>query len=221
MNLKPDLNAPLLAIDTATPACSIALCHNGEITGETYAGKARHTEVILPMIDEFLRAQGLTVRELAGIIVGIGPGAFTGLRVGAAVASALAFAASIPVGKLSSLALLAAGIKPEKQKVLALLDARMGQCYAGFYQTSPLEMLDKEALVKPAALTPAWLQEADVIAGPGLVYGEEIAGGDAALLPDKLPDAKDAFAALPLVTWQSATDAIDLHYLRDDITQHD
>lgn len=145
-----------------------------------------------------------------------GPGAFTGLRVGASVAAGLAAANQTPIGKLSSLALLAASAE-QSGEVVALLDARMGQCYAGFYHfAEQVVALGADRLATVDSLPLTWRQ-AETAVGPGLIY----AGMSARrCLPQCLPQARFAFRLLDLVRWQSADQMLDLDYLRDEVTQH-
>ena len=87
----------ILALDTSTEYCSIALSLDGEILSrETLAGQ-RHSELILPMLQRMLAETGLTLAQLDGIAFGAGPGSFTGLRIACGVAQGLAFGADLPV----------------------------------------------------------------------------------------------------------------------------
>lgn len=228
---NPDLSRPLLAIDTSTPACSVALSVNNCITQRFHHGHAKHTELLLPMVDALLREAQLTVADLAGIVLSAGPGAFTGLRVGASVAAGLAAAFNTPIGRLSSLALLAAQVcrathLPQGERdftITALLDARMNQCYAGHYwlaQNGVIEALAPDCLCQAADLPLQWTTSTDIYLGTGLVYGDDLPLADKVVMADTLPHACDAFAVLNLVDWQDALTPIDIYYLRDDITQH-
>lgn len=121
----------ILALDSATEACSAALFVDGRI-GERYVVIGRgHAERLLPMADELLSAAGLAPRDLDAIAFGRGPGGFTGLRIAAGVAQGLAAGAGRPVLPVSNLAAVAAGCARETGApfVLACLDARMGEVY--------------------------------------------------------------------------------------------
>lgn len=217
----PDLTLPLLAIDTATPACSVALRIDGRIFKASHDGPLRHTKVILKLVDRCLQEAAITARDLGAVTFCAGPGAFTGLRVGAAVAAALATGAEVPLGGVSSLAVLAAGITGEKQvRVLALLDARMKQCYAGFYSVgATVRALGDDRLSAPEELPHEWLDSADKVIGPGLVYRERFTRPAREELPDLRPQAHNLFRCLTLVTWQSALSPIELRYLRDEVAR--
>jgi tRNA threonylcarbamoyladenosine biosynthesis protein TsaB len=122
----------LLAIETATDACSAALSIDGEIRERFEITPRGHTERILPMIDELLAEAGVTIGQMDALAFGRGPGAFTGVRIAVGVAQGIAFAADLPVVPVSTLAALAQGVVADK--VLAALDARMDEVYWGAYQ---------------------------------------------------------------------------------------
>jgi tRNA threonylcarbamoyladenosine biosynthesis protein TsaB len=128
----------LLAIDTATEACSAALGCNGAIIERSEIAPRRHAELILPMIESLLAEAGLARRDLDGIAVGRGPGAFTGVRLAISVAQGLALGLDVPVVPVSSLAALAlaapAAADEREDAILAAIDARMGEVYAGAFR---------------------------------------------------------------------------------------
>jgi len=128
----------LLAIDTSTESCSAALLCGGALSERSELAPRRHAELILPMIDSLLIEAGLSRRQLDGIAVGRGPGAFTGVRLGISVAQGLALGLDIPVVPVSSLAALAHEAPGEADNaILAVIDARMGEIYAGAFRRSP------------------------------------------------------------------------------------
>lgn len=118
----------ILALETATEACSAAVWHDGQVVERFELGR-RHSERILSMVDEVLVESGYTLGQMDALAFGRGPGSFTGLRIGAGVAQGLAFGADLPVVPVSTLAALAQG--QNTTQVLAALDARMGQVYWG------------------------------------------------------------------------------------------
>lgn len=124
----------LLAIETSTDACSATLYLDGETRSRFELAPRRHAALILPMVDELLGEAGLGLGGLEAIAFGRGPGAFTGLRIAAGVAQGLAFAAGLPVVPVSTLAALAQQLMPERERVIAALDARMGEVYWGAYE---------------------------------------------------------------------------------------
>lgn len=122
----------LIAFDTATEWCTAALWLDGGVhVREQHAGQ-RHSDLLLPMLSDLLAEAGLDWRDLDGLAFGVGPGSFTGLRIAASVAQGLALAAELPVVGISTLAAMAE--EAGYEHVLACLDARMHEVYAGLYR---------------------------------------------------------------------------------------
>ena len=125
----------LLAIETATEACSVALIHGNELIARSEIAPRRHTELVLPMADALLAEAGIGRHALDAIAVGRGPGAFTGVRLGVSLAQGMALALDLPVITISSLAALALEAPEEDAAaILAVIDARMGEIYAACYR---------------------------------------------------------------------------------------
>lgn len=166
----------ILALDTATEACSAALSVDGTVS-ERYEVIGRgHAERLLPMVQELLAEAGLALAALDGIAFGRGPGSFTGLRIGAGVAQGLAFGAGLrvaPVSDLAALASRAATLRGERF-VLACLDARMAQVYWAAYDCA-----DPAA---PVALIPEAVSDPERVWLPG---GDRTRKGDSPLFPEK------------------------------------
>ncbi|ETN91493.1 UGMP family protein [Gammaproteobacteria bacterium MOLA455] len=133
--------ASILAIETSTAACSVALSV-GESTFSRYSEEPRsHTRLIMAMVDAVLLEAGIRVAMLDSIAVAVGPGSFTGLRIGFATAQGLAFGAQLPVIPVSTLHVMAQTYKRKYRGhdqpqglVMPLLDARMGEFNCGGYQ---------------------------------------------------------------------------------------
>lgn len=126
----------LIAFDTATEWCTAALWVDGAVTlREAHAGQ-RHSELLVPMVMDLLAEAGLGLGQLDGLAYGMGPGSFTGLRIACGVAQGLALGADLPVWGVSTLEALAEEARSQTgaERVLACLDARMGEVYAGLYQ---------------------------------------------------------------------------------------
>lgn len=122
----------ILALDTSTELCSVALWLDGQVLSRAELAGQRHSEMVLPMAQGLLAEAGLGLKELDGIAFGEGPGSFTGLRIGCGVAQGLAFGADLPVaGVCTLLALAEAAAAP---RVIACLDARMGEVYHAVYE---------------------------------------------------------------------------------------
>ena len=143
----------LLAIETATEACSAALWVNGEIIERYQFAPRRHNELILPMCEQVLSQAQLNLSGLDAIAFGCGPGAFTGVRIAASVAQAIALAHDLPVVPVSTLANLAfqAEVNPG-ELILPAIDARMDEIYWAVYKKNPvmqLELVKEEKVQAP------------------------------------------------------------------------
>lgn len=125
----------LLALDTSTEACSAALLCDGVTYSEFELAPRAHTKLILPMLEKVLQAAALSLQEMDAIVVGRGPGAFTGIRIGVGVAQGLAMSVDKPVIPVSTLAALAQQAYKQHghTHVLTALDARMNEVYWGQY----------------------------------------------------------------------------------------
>jgi tRNA threonylcarbamoyladenosine biosynthesis protein TsaB len=134
----------LLAIDTSSDACSAALMLEGRMISRFQIAPRRHADILLPMLDDVLDEAGIQLTQLDALAVGCGPGAFTGLRIAAGVIQGLAFAADLPVARISTLTALAQRGRREfgSDKVLCGFDARLGEVY-----WSACVLTDEEVMV--------------------------------------------------------------------------
>lgn len=123
----------ILGFDTSTEACSVGLYYNDNITSRTELTPRRHTECVLPWSEQLLEQAGCNKHELDAIAVGIGPGAFTGVRLAVSIAQGMALGLNIPVVAVSTLACIAQACRHDGP-IAVLIDARMDECYVGFYQ---------------------------------------------------------------------------------------
>lgn len=126
----------LLAIDTATDTCSVALVFGDRVEERAETVGQKHSERVLPMVQALLQQADLQLGDCAAIAFGSGPGAFTGLRIACGIAQGLAFGAGKPViavGNLEALALAAFKATPGVRRVLAAIDARMQEIYWAVY----------------------------------------------------------------------------------------
>jgi len=126
----------ILAVETCTDACSAAILDGEECRELFELAPRRHTALILPMVDSLLSQAGLVAKGIDAVAFSRGPGAFTGVRIGTAVAQGIALGADIPLIPISTLAALAlrASNRCEAEYVSAALDARMGQVYVGLFR---------------------------------------------------------------------------------------
>jgi len=123
-----------LALDTSTPVGSVAVGRDGTVLAESLLRvRATHSEVVLPEIDRLLERCGLGVQDLGAVVVGGGPGSFTGVRIAASLAKGMCHARSLELYSFSSLAAVAAGAGCG-EPVCAMFDARRGQVYAAGYR---------------------------------------------------------------------------------------
>jgi tRNA threonylcarbamoyladenosine biosynthesis protein TsaB len=164
----------ILGIETATAVCGAALVRDGAVVAESrLAAPQAHSERLLVLIDEVLARAGVRAGGLDAIACSIGPGSFTGLRIGLSVAKGLAFAtgaAIVPVSTLEALAAraVADGRVPEGGRVLAVIDARRDEVYAALYQRSgeALAVVAPGAALAVAALA-ATLDASVTLVGDG------------------------------------------------------
>lgn len=126
-----DMKPTILALDTATEACSVALSYQEKITTINELSPRSHTQRILPMVDELLQQAGICLNEVDYLAFGRGPGSFTGVRVAAGIAQGLAFGGQLPVVPISNLLAMAeqAYQQTGAVNVVALIDARMNEVY--------------------------------------------------------------------------------------------
>lgn len=145
----------ILGLDTATNFVGVALADEGKIVAaESHFSARQHAEVTAPTIVDVLNSAGVEPHDLAAIAVGIGPGLFTGLRVGVTTALVMAQALDIPLLAVSSLELMAAGLGEVTREIVAVFDAKRGQVfYASFRSGDPTPVrLSADAVVDPAEL---------------------------------------------------------------------
>lgn len=147
----------ILAIETATEACSAALLINGDVIQRYQLAPRQHVALIMPFIDELMAEAGVTVNQLDAVAFGRGPGSFTGLRIAAGITQGIAFGADLPVIPVSTLAALAQGAARQERasKVLAVLDARMQEVYWGAFRADDaglMRLTGEEVVCAPDAV---------------------------------------------------------------------
>ena len=141
----------LLALETATEACSVALWLDGEVRERFEVAPRRHAELALPWAQALLADAGIARSQLDAIAVGRGPGAFTGVRLAIAIAQGIALALDRPIVGVSTLAALA--MQGQGERVLAAIDARMGEVYLGAFEhrADGMHLLGNEVVAKPGS----------------------------------------------------------------------
>ncbi|MGX8906673.1 tRNA (adenosine(37)-N6)-threonylcarbamoyltransferase complex dimerization subunit type 1 TsaB [Streptomyces netropsis] len=169
----------LLALDTATPAVTVAL-HDGDtvVAESSQVDARRHGELLLPAVDRVLAEAGRTLDDVTGIVVGVGPGPYTGLRVGIVTAATFASALSVPVHSLCSLdgIAYAAGQAGLEGEFVVATDARRKEVYWARYADA------RTRVTEPAVDRPADLTEP--------LAGLTAVGAGAVLYPDAFSDVR-------------------------------
>ena len=135
------MNPTILYIETATDVCSVALSKGSEIIGlKEEAGGNNHAKHLLPFVDEVLKQAGVSMTEINGVAVSIGPGSYTGLRIGVSTAKGIAYTAGIPVMAVSTLESIAQGAKTlwaesssEQPQIIPMIDARRMEVFTTRY----------------------------------------------------------------------------------------
>lgn len=223
----------ILALDSATEACSVALLVDGHLEERFEIAPRGHASLLLPYIDALLREAGLALSGLDAVAVSRGPGSFTGIRIGFSLAQGLAVGAGLglmPVSTLHALALAGYEQAPSPTCVLAVLDARMGEVYAGSYDFATVALghpgpvsecvADPESVPLPGGEWQA--------AGPGAGRYEAIlrrrGRGLRRVAPEVLPRASGiariAAAALAGGSEAQRAEAVHPVYLRQRVAEH-
>jgi tRNA threonylcarbamoyladenosine biosynthesis protein TsaB len=193
----------LLAVETSTPTGAVALLEDGRVVAESRLSvEGTHGGRLLATIDGLLGAAGWTVRGLDGLAIAVGPGSFTGLRIGISTVKGLAFATGTPLVAVPTLPALAWSLPFAAYPLCPVLDARKGEVYAGLFGTARgrLERLGPDRAVGPRALAEELAGEPGpagrvIFLGDGVaIYGEvftDILGEAACLAPPgfRLPSA--------------------------------
>ena len=216
----------ILALDTSTDACSVALHYDGEIIEDFRIIPRQHTQQLLPMVESILSEAGISVNGLDAIAFGRGPGSFAGIRIATGATQGLAYAAELPVLPISTLKAMAlSAVKKEAApSIVSALDARMNEIYVAAYQFEQGELtpvLD-ETVCAPSELV---LPEGRFLAvGSGFGYWDdmsEVIRNGVTLSHDKYYPSAAMMLELAITDWQhnkavSPEDALPV-YLRDEV----
>lgn len=221
----------ILALDSSTDACSVALYANGQLDARFELAAKSHTQRLLPMVDELLGDNNLKLHDLDAIAFGRGPGSFTGLRICMGIVQGLAFGAQLPVIPVSTLEAMAQGYyraNPEASlPVLVSLDARMDEVYWGLFARDgdSVTPLSDEFVMKPELLAGQDIIQSlagqFVAVGPGWHYPAMQVLAASTIVVDAQPQAED-MALIAAQVWSAggAIDVLDAQpvYLRDTIS---
>ncbi|MBI2381037.1 MAG: tRNA (adenosine(37)-N6)-threonylcarbamoyltransferase complex dimerization subunit type 1 TsaB [Gammaproteobacteria bacterium] len=218
----------ILALDTATEACSVALLDGARVYKRYKFAPREHAQLVLSLVAEVLAEAGLALKDLDALAFGCGPGGFTGVRIATGVVQGLAFALDKPVLAVSTLRALAQGMarRHGATAVAAAIDARMGEVYFGAYRADErgiMRLAGEERVCAPEAVTvPAAEGWNGVGSGFG-AYGERLSAvlpGLAGVDAERFPEAEDI---LPLAAADFAAglavpaDLTQPVYLRDKV----
>ncbi len=220
----------ILAIETATEACSAALLIDGEIIDRFQIAPREHGHLILPMVDELMAEAGLALPQLDALAFGRGPGSFTGVRMATGVIQGLALAADLPVAPVSTLAALAqqAVSQHPQQTIYAALDARMSEVYWCQYtvQDGVLVARGEESVIAPDAVRVEQGHDAIGIGHGWRTYTKELTEAVSAknltLWVDSLPRAKEVAQLAANIVLKGETVAAENAlpvYLRDNVAK--
>ncbi|MDD5384759.1 MAG: tRNA (adenosine(37)-N6)-threonylcarbamoyltransferase complex dimerization subunit type 1 TsaB [Gallionella sp.] len=214
----------VLALETSTEYCSVALWLDGVIISRCELVGQKHSELLMAMLDDVLKQAGVKLAQLDGIAFGMGPGSFTGVRIACGVAQGLAFGANLPVAGVCTLQALAEA--SGKPRVIAALDARMGEIYHAAYEKHDGAWIavSEPCLCKPeeAPQVPGndWFGAGSGFAVHGAVlnrrYAGQLQGADDAAVPQATAIAALGAAQFIQGRGADAAEALPL-YLRDKV----
>jgi tRNA threonylcarbamoyladenosine biosynthesis protein TsaB len=219
----------VLALDTSTECCSVALLNGAVLTMRQEILERGHAERVLPMVDELLEEAGLALADLDGIAFGRGPGSFTGLRIAAGVTQGLALGANLPVAPVSSLAAVAAQVPAGAgEYVLACNDARMGEIYWAVFRAETdggVSLLSSELVSVPDRVglgAPAPAHAAGNAISACTALADRLAAAGVRVHPGVFPRA-DAVARLGAVVLEAGRgvppEEAQPVYVRDDVAR--
>ena len=214
----------LLAIETATEACSIAVFVDGDVIERFEIAPRRHTELALPWAEALLAEAGIAKSQLDAIAVGRGPGAFTGVRLAIALAQGIALALDRPLLPVSTLAALA--MRSSGDRVIAAIDARMGEIYVARFQRDGdgVVATSEEIVTAPDAFVPpdggGWHGVGTGFAAADGVLATRLQAQLATVDANALPHASDVaqLGALAFARGEAiAPERIEPAYLRNNV----
>ncbi len=214
----------ILALETSTEYCSVALWQDGTVSERCELAGQKHSVMLIPMLDALLHEAGLKLSDMDGIAFGAGPGSFTGVRIACSAAQGLALGSGKPVIGVCTLQALAEA--SGRDKVIAVLDARMAEVYHAIYEKhhgawtarcEPSLCLPHDA---PAVEDSDWHGTGSGFIAHGdqlnARYGGNLAGVDAQAVPQAAAIARIAAPLFTAGLGGEAANAMPL-YLRDKV----
>lgn len=220
----------ILAIETATEACSAALAIGDEQIARYEVAPRKHTQLILPMVEALISEANIKVSDFDAIAFGQGPGAFTGVRIAMGVIQGLAFAHDVPVIPVSTLAAIAQHVADDHQYVASAIDARMQEIYWGLFKKNDSGIMEAASEEVVCAATDVniisdqiwfgagtgWDTYSDVLSSK---FDKNLNGFDGNVFPsavDVLALAKPAYLENKMISVEQASPV----YLRNKVTHN-
>jgi tRNA threonylcarbamoyladenosine biosynthesis protein TsaB len=180
-----------LAFDTSSKTAAVALLRDSDILYDNIISTGlKHSEVLLPAIDDALRAISVKIKDIDFFACTIGPGSFTGLRIGVSTLKGLMLATGKPAAGVSSLAALALNIGKASKLVCSVMDAGRGQVYTAFYRYNKNEFLEQigvEKAVKPENVLSGIDEEIELVGDGAINYADIIGKNKKIVINSKIP----------------------------------
>jgi tRNA threonylcarbamoyladenosine biosynthesis protein TsaB len=202
----------VLGLETSTAQSSVCLAtERGAVASATLARGQSHAEFLVPAVAFCLERAGLSIRDVNGVAVSLGPGLYTGMRVGIATAQVLAHARGLPVVGLTSLDLVAFSVRHVRRLICSVIDARRGELFWAFYRSVPggVQRTSEFRVGPPGKLAGEIESNAEDV----------LAVGDGALAQRTLLESAGADVASPLFAHPSAPALCELalpRFIRED-----
>ena len=207
------MNPTILYIETATDVCSVALSRGAEVIGlKEEAGGNNHAKHLLPFVDEVLKQGGCTVSDLNGVAVSVGPGSYTGLRIGVSTAKGIAYTAGIPVMAVGTLESIAQGAREswtdasaEALQIVPMLDARRMEVFTTRYDFDMQSLEEVSAKIVDENTFAELLSEHKVLfCGNGMPKCREILSANPNAFFAEVPVSAKNMLPAALRKWQNS-----------------
>ena len=208
-----NMNPTILYIETATDVCSVALSRGAEVIGlKEEAGGNNHAKHLLPFVDEVLKQGGCTVSDLNGVAVSVGPGSYTGLRIGVSTAKGIAYTAGIPVMAVGTLESIAQGAREswtdasaEPLQIVPMLDARRMEVFTTRYSFDMQSLEEVSAKIVDENTFAELLSEHKVLfCGNGMPKCREILSANSNAFFAEVPVSAKNMLPAALRKWQNS-----------------
>ena len=176
MNLEEGRGMKVLGIDSSGMTATVAIIEDDKLISEFSVNHKRtHSETLMPMIDEIMKASEITPEDLDVIAIAVGPGSFTGLRIGAATVKGFGLALDIPVAAVPTLEGLAMNLWGSDKLVCPIMDARRNQVYTGLYHVNTEAELPEAVLDQTACDIEEIIEKINTLGEPVIFLGDGVA----------------------------------------------